>query len=423
MKKRTLSLLLIFVLIFSLFSMNVSAANDVKFSQKNINLYVMQTYRLVLSGNTEKITYTSSDENIVSVSEDGVVTAVSEGSAEISATEGTTLKDKCTVKVVIGQTPEEITISDQSLTLTEGSTHRLKATVAPSDASDKSVYYSSSNKNVAEVDSKGNIKAVKEGNAVITVESASSAVFKKCIVKVTAKGVDSTRVNISGNLYSIAGEKKKNMIVEFKQGKKLTEAETDEEGKFSFEGVQNGDYTVNVYSNSKTKGKKLVCSSEFTVAPYDMKISCIINGKQLVILYQDQKVSSENIDDITLEKSTLMLDEGETFDMTYVVRPANVGTPTLRGVSSDESVATVDADGRITAVAQGKAKITFSTLDGKISRTCVVNVTSENSNENSWIIISVEVGILLIILIAFSISYRKFVKIKEKEENEEDGEW
>ncbi|MDD7455233.1 MAG: Ig-like domain-containing protein, partial [Bacteroidales bacterium] len=61
-----------------------------------------------------------------------------------------------------------VTIDRQALEMTEGETVALAATVAPSNATDKSVTWSSSSTAVATVDGNGKVTAVKAGEASVT---------------------------------------------------------------------------------------------------------------------------------------------------------------------------------------------------------------------------------------------------------------
>ena len=79
---------------------------------------------------------------------------------------------------------KSITLSEESLELTEGETFTLTATIAPENATNKTVRWSSSNKYVASVDNNGLVTAVSTGEAVIT----AAAGLKKttCPVIVTS---------------------------------------------------------------------------------------------------------------------------------------------------------------------------------------------------------------------------------------------
>ena len=102
--------------------------------------------------------------------------------------------------------------------------------------------------------------------------------------------------------------------------------------------------------------------------------------------------------------------------MTFKVSPSDAVLPTMNGKSDNENIAVVDIDGRITGISEGTANITFTTSDKRISKTCKVTVVSQTRTTYSWIIIIVESAIIITIFIAFVISYRKFIRNKEREE-------
>ena len=77
-----------------------------------------------------------------------------------------------------------VTLNKTSAILTVGGSERLTATVTPSDATDKSVTWASSNTSVATVDASGNITAVSAGTATITVTTADGAKTATCSVTV-----------------------------------------------------------------------------------------------------------------------------------------------------------------------------------------------------------------------------------------------
>ena len=332
-------------------------------------------------------------------------------------------RNAATVLTVLeGTAPTGVKLESQSVNIRVGEGYTLNASVRPKDAADKSLFFYSSDESVATVDENGYIKAIKPGVAVVTAESVSAAVSSRCMVKVTASDEQgSMDVNINGVLYSIAGKKMSDYIVEMK-GRVTERTTTDSDGKFSLEDIPQGDYTLSVYRSSAPK--KAVASAKLAVSSYNLNISCIINSKELVVLYQELAANNADLTDITLQQSAVVLDCGETYDMTFTTRPANAGTPVLSVHSSDEAIAAVDSDYRITGVSPGKATITFTTLDGKITKTCVVTVTRVNSNQYSGIIIGLEITIILLIVILFSISYKKYQREREQSEflSEEDEE-
>ncbi|MGN0470126.1 MAG: Ig domain-containing protein [Acutalibacteraceae bacterium] len=416
MKKNIISFLLMLTVLFSALALSANAetTDSPIFNRSSINLYPTQMYKLFL-GNSKKVSLTTSDSNIATVENDGTVTAVNKGTAVITATTSDGNTEKCNVNVLDGVSPQSISLNTQSITLTEGSGKKLNASVLPQNVANKSIYYSSSDTSVATVNQKGYVKAVKAGVAVITAESSSSAVTKKCIVNVHSNsGSDDFSVTVSGTLYELSGKKSPYKKIELKNSKNLLYAESDENGQFEIDNVEQGNYTMSVYKNSDADTPS--ASASVIVSSYNMNISCIINYTELVLLYQDEKISSHDIKDITLGKNSIILDKGEEYDMTYTIRPNNIGTPTLVGSSSNKKVATVNSDGKITAVSEGKATISFSTIDGRISKSCVVTVTDNNRSTYSWLIILIEVFLLLAVAGAFTYSYKKFLRNKEREE-------
>ena len=91
-----------------------------------------------------------------------------------------------------------VTLDKSTLSLQEGTTGNLVATVAPSNASYKAVSYESSDDTVATVDNTGKVTAVKAGTADITVESlADGSKTAKCTLTVTAKPTTTTTTTVA----------------------------------------------------------------------------------------------------------------------------------------------------------------------------------------------------------------------------------
>ncbi len=88
------------------------------------------------------------------------------------------------------------------------------------------------------------------------------------------------------------------------------------------------------------------------------------------------KVSIMPVASITLNITEKTLEEGETVNLTASVLPANASNKILAWTSSDENIATVDANGLVTAVKEGTATITAKANDGSnVSAQCTINVS------------------------------------------------
>lgn len=133
------------------------------------------------SNSQEKITYKSSNTKIATVSSTGVITAKKVGKVTITVQSG---KQKATVTLTVKKAPALKAIKNvpTKKTITKGKTYTLKPQLYPSGAIAK-ITYTTSNKSVATVDSKGKITAKKKGTAVITVKAGKFTAKCKVTVK------------------------------------------------------------------------------------------------------------------------------------------------------------------------------------------------------------------------------------------------
>ena len=120
----------------------------------------------------QTVTWTSSDESIAKIDSNGIVTGISEGEATITAEVGK-CKAICNVTVKIVAV-YSISLGKSSLEIAEGASDTLTATIKPTDATDKTITWTSSDESVATV-SDGVVKAVKEGTAIITAKAGEKS--------------------------------------------------------------------------------------------------------------------------------------------------------------------------------------------------------------------------------------------------------
>lgn len=183
------------------------AVTGVALDKSSLTLFVGETVELhatVLPSNAyyQGVTWRSSDSKIVSVGWiSGYFTAVSAGSATITATTndgGFTASCIVTVKNV---SVTSISLNKDTITLEEDETYRLYETIEPSNASDKTTTWSSSDDNVVTVDDRGRVTAINRGEAVITVTTKDGGFTASCKVIVAEKAryeysLDETTVEI-----------------------------------------------------------------------------------------------------------------------------------------------------------------------------------------------------------------------------------
>ena len=99
------------------------------------------------------------------------------------------------------------------------------------------------------------------------------------------------------------------------------------------------------------------------------------DAKFITELADDTEPETVAVTGVTLDKSTAKLTEkGQTVDLTATVAPENATNKNVTFATSNEKVATVDANGKVTAVGNGTATITVTTEDGKKTAACEVTV-------------------------------------------------
>ena len=171
-KKRILSFFIVVALVFTMVFGNVSvSAAAPKLSKTKVTLLKGEKITLKVTGTKKKVTWSSSKKSIATVTSKGQVLAKKKGSATITA-KVNKKSYKCVVKV------EDPKLSKTSLTLTENQTSSIKL-----NGTTVKVTYVSSNPQIASVNSRGKITAVKKGSAVITAKANT----KKFKCKVTVK--------------------------------------------------------------------------------------------------------------------------------------------------------------------------------------------------------------------------------------------
>lgn len=142
------------------------------------------------------INYTSSDDAVATVSDAGEVTAVAAGDATVTvAVDGTALSADC--KVTVLPAIESVELNYSTLSLQPKGTAQLTYTVVPEEALADTATYTSSDEAVATVDAEGNVTAVADGTATITVDV--NGVSSECEVTVSTKSTSNSNGASSGN--------------------------------------------------------------------------------------------------------------------------------------------------------------------------------------------------------------------------------
>ena len=175
------------------------------------------------------LTWSSDNEEVATVDENGLVTAVSVGEANITATavDGSGVTATCKVTV----TPKlvtSVTLDESELTIKKSFTAQLAATVAPDDADDLGLIWTSDNEEVATVDENGLVTAVGEGTATITATANDgSGVSASCVVTVTFTNgiadVEAGKVTVlaANGRITVSGKEQDEIVLVYDMGGRL----------------------------------------------------------------------------------------------------------------------------------------------------------------------------------------------------------
>jgi len=148
----------------------------------------------------KSVTWSSSNEQVCKVSAAGLVTATGIGSTLVTATtvDGG-LTANCVVKVL--QHVDGLTLNKTDLSLKVGESEKLQPTITPSNADNKKVIWTSSDSNVATVDTEGNVTAVKAGQVTITATSEDNSDVKATCAVTVIQPV--TGISLSESTYKL----------------------------------------------------------------------------------------------------------------------------------------------------------------------------------------------------------------------------
>lgn len=296
----------------------------------------------------DDLLWASSNVSVASV-KSGTVTALKEGSAIITASAGGK-SSTCSVTVSAeGVFVNSITLDKTYLSLQVGDSEKLIATVAPSNASVRTVIWASSNPDIASVSS-GIVTALKEGTVIITASAGGKS--STCSVTVFSKVVEVTSITLD----------KTSLSLQVGDSEKLTATVAP--------------------SNASNKIVTWTSSDESIATATDGKVTALKAGSVIVTAKAGSCTAecsvtiNGHVESVTLDRQTLSLTVGETAELVVDVKP--LGIANVVWDSSNSSVASVN-NGVVKAVSEGVAVIKAQV--GDKSAECTVNVT-ENGKKN-----------------------------------------
>lgn len=149
----------------------------------DMDLCFDNTFRLVQERQSS-IGFSSTDSSVCTVSQTGKVKAVAKGSVSIKAYLKNNPQVFRTVDIIVGVRAKDLELNYTEKWVRKGGTFKLKATVLPSNATDRSVTWESNDKDIAVIDENGCVTAKKPGKAYITAETNGGNVQTACRITV-----------------------------------------------------------------------------------------------------------------------------------------------------------------------------------------------------------------------------------------------
>lgn len=337
------------------------AVTGVSLDKSSADLSVGETLSLVATvspsnASDKTVTWSSSNAEVASVTA-GTVKALKAGSATITVTTNSGSKTaSCSIKVTEAIKVESVALSNKSSQIAVGDSVQLTATITPADATNKNVTWRSTNTSIATVKD-GVVKAIKEGNSLIIVKTEDGGKADTCAVSVIS---DANFIHVTSVSFSYY-----NSTV----GVGSTMA-----------------FTPQIMPENATNKNATWKSSNTNVATIDnngLLTAIAIGETDISLTAEDGGISAWTtitvvkrvpVTSITLEDSSRYLKVGEGTYLYANIQPEEATNKNIKWSSSNPSVATVDDNGNITAVALGETEITATCEDNGMTATCKIYV-------------------------------------------------
>ena len=298
----------------------------------------------------KKVTWKSSNAAIASVDAKATITVTTEDGSKTATCKVTV---KAATIAVTG-----VTLNKTATSLLVGGSETLTATVAPADATNKKVTWESDKPEIASVDDNGKVTGVAAGEATITVTTEDGGKTATC--KVTVKPILVSEITLAALAIYVGESKAVTATVkpDDATNKELTWKSSDES-------------IATVDNTGKVTGKKIGTA---TITATARDGSGVSGSCTVTVLSTVKKV--------TVTPANLTLGKNKSYTLTATV-DAQPGTDTgVTWTSSDTTIATVDATGKVTATDKvGTVTITAtSKADPAKKGTCTVKVSGDQTD-------------------------------------------
>ena len=253
------------------------------------------------------------------------------------------------------QYASSITLDQSEISLEVAESAILVATILPELAINKAVTWSSSDESIATVDANGVVTAIAVGEATITATTVDGSNLS-ATCKVTVVPTLATSITLDKSEISLEAKETDTLVATV-----LPELATEKSVEWSSSDESIATVDANGVVTAIAVGEATITAT--TVDGSNLSATCKVT------------VIPTLATSITLDKTEISLETKETDTLVATIFPELATEKSVEWLSSDESIAIVDANGVVTAIAVGEATITATTTDGSnLSTTCKVTV-------------------------------------------------
>ncbi len=291
------------------------------------------------SASNRGVVWSSSNPNVLRVSQKGIVTAVGLGTATITATaaDGSGIFDTV---ILTSITPvSTIEVSPSYVSIIEGQTAQVTATIRPDNATVKEIEWTSSDSEIAVVDFNGEITGVKAGICYVYATSTDGNEIVGTVKVTVKKAVPATSVVINAKEVTMFPGQTRPLTVRLKP------------------------------SNSTDKAQWVSSDTSVATVSSDGIVTAVGQGNAVIYCIADSGVESEcQINVLALNSSSITLEQYDNYQLDVYG-----ATDDVKWYTNNNRIATVDADGKVIARGVGSTTI-VARVNGKLLY-CKVTVT------------------------------------------------
>lgn len=340
------------------FIIDINVIDGIALNMTSASLYTSGTLLLqaLMTDPSAEITWTSSNPSIATV-DGGLVKALKPGNTIITVSQkiGGVIKS-ATCSIVVTQSVTSITIDPAEVVLPIGHSRTLKATVKPNNLSGVNLTWKSSNENIVTISDATpltvTITGVAGGHAVVSAINQDNVVVGYCHVSVkqSVTSIVLSETNVVVDLNTKKMQLRASVYPENALNKEVywtstdeTKAKVDANGMVTF--LKPGTVSI-IATSSDSPAVRAICN---------ITIQIPVSG-------------------VSLDEKTKTMYVGEVARLSYVISPSTASTNTVTWTSSNSSVVSVDATGKVTAKGAGTAVIILRSLDGGHTAYCTITV-------------------------------------------------